>query len=66
MFTTFPDLFNKIYGWDSGISGLAYLGASFGFAVATLAGVPILSRIYNTVCQKRTYILYELLYSLIK
>lgn len=50
MFTTFPTLFNEIYGWDAGISGLAYLGSGVGFLVGTIATTPIAGGIYTTVC----------------
>ncbi|KAH9973090.1 major facilitator superfamily domain-containing protein [Lactifluus volemus] len=37
MFATFPDLFNNVYHFGTGVAGLAYLGLGVGFTVATLA-----------------------------
>ncbi|KAF3480260.1 putative transporter [Arthroderma uncinatum] len=30
LFTTFPSVFHGVYGWDEGVSGLAYLGLGIG------------------------------------
>ena len=49
MFTTFPTLFNGIYGWGPGVSGLAYLGPGMGFVVATGIGTPLMNKIYLSV-----------------
>jgi hypothetical protein len=49
MFTTFPMLFQEMYGWDTGISGLAYLASGIGFLVGTFGAAPLAGHIYTTV-----------------
>lgn len=39
LFTTFPVVFQETYGFDTGISGLAYLGLGLGF----LSGIIVFS-----------------------
>jgi len=46
MFATFPNLFTDVYHFNTGISGLAYVGLGFGFVSATLFGANISNKIY--------------------
>ncbi|KAF9073047.1 multidrug resistance protein 4 [Rhodocollybia butyracea] len=46
MFTTFPTLFSDVYGFDTEIGGLVYLGLGIGFIVATLFGAKQANQIY--------------------
>ncbi|GAW09498.1 mfs multidrug [Lentinula edodes] len=52
MFTTFPELFNVIYGFDTGIGGLVYLGLGIGFLVATMFGAKTADQIYHYLATK--------------
>ncbi|KAJ3828255.1 major facilitator superfamily domain-containing protein [Lentinula raphanica] len=52
MFTTFPELFNGIYGFDTGIGGLVYLGLGIGFLVATMFGAKTADQIYHYLASK--------------
>ncbi|KAJ4473061.1 multidrug resistance protein 4 [Lentinula aciculospora] len=52
MFTTFPELFNVIYGFDTGIGGLVYLGLGIGFLVATMFGAKTADQIYHYLAAK--------------
>lgn len=45
MLTTFPLLFQTVYGWRAGISGLAYLGLGLGFVLAALGGSPVMNKV---------------------
>ena len=48
-----PDLFTEVYHFNTGESGLAYLGVGVGFLAATLFGVKVSDKIYLHVCQGR-------------
>lgn len=50
MFATFPDLFSRVYGFSTGIGGLAYIGLGVGFFSATIFGAKVSNIIYTTVC----------------
>ncbi|KAJ3726767.1 multidrug resistance protein 4 [Lentinula raphanica] len=52
MFTTFPELFNGIYGFDTGIGGLVYLGLGIGFLLATIFGAKTADQIYHYLASK--------------
>ncbi|KIK56610.1 hypothetical protein GYMLUDRAFT_75996 [Collybiopsis luxurians FD-317 M1] len=52
MFTTFPDLFSTVYGFNTGVGGLVYLGLGIGFLVATLFGARTADQIYHHLAQK--------------
>ncbi|KIY43121.1 MFS general substrate transporter [Fistulina hepatica ATCC 64428] len=52
MFTTFSDVFVGIYGFDTSISGLAYLGLGTGFGISTLFGARAANTIYLYFCKK--------------
>ena len=43
------DIFSRVYGFNTGVGGLAYLGLGVGFIVATLFGAKIGHEIYKTV-----------------
>jgi len=46
-----PDLFSVVYHFNTGMSGLAYIGIGFGFLFATACGVKLSDKIYIYVCQ---------------
>ncbi|KAF8516470.1 major facilitator superfamily domain-containing protein [Hysterangium stoloniferum] len=52
MFTTFPDLFSKTYGWGVGVSGLAYLGPGLGFFVGNILGAPMITFVYVKLSER--------------
>ncbi|KAF5390887.1 hypothetical protein D9757_004505 [Collybiopsis confluens] len=52
MFTTFPNLFSEIYGFNTGVGGLVYLGLGIGFILATLFGARTADQIYHHLAQK--------------
>ncbi|KAJ3783432.1 multidrug resistance protein 4 [Lentinula aff. detonsa] len=52
MFTTFPELFNVIYGFDTGTGGLVYLGLGIGFLIATMFGAKTADQIYHHLSAK--------------
>jgi len=46
-----PGLFQEVYHFSIGLSGLAYLGIGVGFLSATIFGVKLSDKIYIYVCQ---------------
>jgi multidrug resistance protein len=52
LFTTFPQVFQGIYGMSVGISGLAYLGIGIGFTFAILFGIPQIDKQYRRLTAK--------------
>ncbi|EIW82421.1 multidrug resistance protein 4 [Coniophora puteana RWD-64-598 SS2] len=52
MFATFPDLFSGEYHFNTGVSGLAYIGLGLGFLLATLFGAHISDKIYLNLCNR--------------
>ncbi|KAE9388907.1 multidrug resistance protein 4 [Gymnopus androsaceus JB14] len=52
MFTTFPELFSDVYGFDTGIGGLVYLGLGVGFLLATVFGSQTADQIYHYLASK--------------
>ena len=49
MFSTFPQLFTDIYGFNIGTGGLAYIGLGVGFCLAAMVGAKMADVIYNKV-----------------
>lgn len=45
--TNLVDLFSNIYGFSTGIGGLAYIGLGLGFFLATIVGASIADEIYQ-------------------
>ncbi|KAK7060904.1 hypothetical protein VNI00_000637 [Paramarasmius palmivorus] len=52
MFTTFADLFSRVYGFKPGVGGLVYLGLGVGFLLSTAFGAKTANTIYNRLAQK--------------
>ncbi|EJD34585.1 MFS general substrate transporter, partial [Auricularia subglabra TFB-10046 SS5] len=52
MFTTFPTTFHDIYGFGTGVSGLAYLGLGVGFFSSTLIGSRVMNTIYLNLTKR--------------
>ncbi|KAJ7228182.1 major facilitator superfamily domain-containing protein [Mycena pura] len=52
MFTTFSTLFSDVYGFDTGISGLTYIGLGVGFFIATFLSARVASEIYLYLSKK--------------
>ncbi|KAG2118857.1 multidrug resistance protein 4 [Suillus discolor] len=52
MFSTFPDLFSKVYHFSTGMGGLTYLGTGVGFLAATLFGARVSGKIYIYLAAK--------------
>jgi len=52
MFATFPVLFNDVYHFRTGVSGLAYLGVGIGFTVATALGGHYGNKIYRALAAR--------------
>ncbi|KAG8862990.1 hypothetical protein FRB96_000410 [Tulasnella sp. 330] len=46
MFVTFPSIYEGVYGWSPGISGLAYLGPGIGFMIGLVLGGAMVDKIY--------------------
>jgi hypothetical protein len=47
----YPALFSEVYHFNTGMSGLAYIGIGFGFVSATVFGVKLSDKMYIYVCQ---------------
>lgn len=47
LFTTFPTLYAEVYHFNSGISGLMYLGPGIGFFASTLICAPLIDKVYR-------------------
>lgn len=52
MFTTFPMVFNDIYGFNTGVGGLVYLGIGFGFFAASAFGAKTADQIYHYLAKR--------------
>jgi len=52
MFTTFSTLFSEIYGFDTGIGGLTYIGLGVGFLLATAFSAKSANQIYLHLSKK--------------
>ncbi|KAF5373395.1 hypothetical protein D9757_009759 [Collybiopsis confluens] len=52
MFTTFPNLFTVVYGFDTGTGGLVYLGLGVGLAVATIFGAKTANQMYHYLAKE--------------
>ncbi|KAI9513187.1 multidrug resistance protein 4 [Russula earlei] len=52
MFATFPGLFNDVYHFRTGVSGLAYLGVGIGFSVATAMGGHYGNKVYHALAAR--------------
>jgi len=52
MFTTFSTLFSDIYGFDTGIGGLTYIGLGVGFLLATAFSARSGNQIYLHLSKK--------------
>ncbi|KIK48668.1 hypothetical protein CY34DRAFT_71476 [Suillus luteus UH-Slu-Lm8-n1] len=52
MFSTFPDLFSKVYHFSIGAGGLTYLGTGVGFLLAALFGARVSNKIYTYLAAK--------------
>ncbi|KAF8815165.1 MFS general substrate transporter [Phlegmacium glaucopus] len=52
MFSTFPQTFQSIYGFNTGIGGLAYLGLGVGFLAASLFGAKFGQDMYKKLADK--------------
>ncbi|KAJ7129185.1 major facilitator superfamily domain-containing protein [Mycena epipterygia] len=52
MFTTFSTLFATIYGFDTGIGGLTYIGLGVGFILATVFSARSGNEIYSRLSKK--------------
>ncbi|KAJ7739903.1 major facilitator superfamily domain-containing protein [Mycena metata] len=52
MFTTFATLFADIYGFDTGIGGLTYIGLGVGFLLATVFSARSANEIYLHLLKK--------------
>jgi len=52
LFVTFPTLYSEVYGWDAGISGLAYLGPGIGFFASTMLAALLMDRIYAKLSER--------------
>ncbi|KZT12824.1 multidrug resistance protein 4 [Laetiporus sulphureus 93-53] len=52
MFTTFPDLFTNVYGFNTGVSGLAYIGLGLGFISSTIIGASVADTVYKTLAAR--------------
>ncbi|KAJ8597731.1 multidrug resistance protein 4 [Rhizopogon salebrosus TDB-379] len=52
MFATFPALFSEVYHFNTGMSGLAYIGIGFGFVSATVFGVKLSDKMYIYLAAK--------------
>ncbi|KZV92010.1 MFS general substrate transporter [Exidia glandulosa HHB12029] len=52
MLTTFPILYENVYGWGPGIAGLAYIGLGLGFLIAGMGGSQVMSKIYLSMTAK--------------
>lgn len=53
MFVTFPSIYEGVYGWSPGISGLAYLGVGIGFFGGVILGGSLVDKIYVYVSDFR-------------
>jgi len=47
LFTTFPQVYEGIYGFSPGITGLTYLGIGIGYVLAVLFGIPQIDKQYR-------------------
>ncbi|KAL5527636.1 hypothetical protein ACEPAG_6437 [Sanghuangporus baumii] len=52
MFATFPELFPNVYGFSTGLAGLAYLGPGVGFCLSTAYGAYVADGIYQRLVAK--------------
>ncbi|KAJ7217316.1 major facilitator superfamily domain-containing protein [Mycena pura] len=52
MFTTFSTLFESVYGFNTGTSGLAYIGLGVGFLTATVFSAKWGNQIYHYLMKK--------------
>ncbi|KAK0482188.1 multidrug resistance protein 4 [Armillaria novae-zelandiae] len=52
MFTTFPTVFNEIYGFNIGVGGLVYLGIGIGFLTASAFGAKTADQIYHYLAKR--------------
>ncbi|KAK0192500.1 multidrug resistance protein 4 [Armillaria mellea] len=52
MFTTFPTVFNEIYGFNTGVGGLVYLGIGIGFVAASVFGAKTTDQIYHYLAKR--------------
>jgi len=52
LFTTFPEVFQNIYGFSPGLTGLTYLGIGIGFILAILFGIPQIDKQYRRLTAK--------------
>jgi len=52
MFATFPGVYSGIYGFSTGIAGLAYLGPGVGFVLSTFYGAYVADGLYKRLIAK--------------
>ncbi|KAI0650616.1 multidrug resistance protein 4 [Trametes meyenii] len=52
MFAVFPEVFTRIYGFNTGTGGLAYIGLGVGFVGATLFGANFADKVYARLVAK--------------
>ncbi|CAL1710913.1 unnamed protein product [Somion occarium] len=52
MFATFPTLFITVYGFNTGTSGLAYIGLGVGFLASTMFGGWFGDKVYQMMTQR--------------
>ena len=52
LFTTFPIVFQDVYGFSPGITGLTYMGVGLGFLLAILFGIPQIDKQYRRLTAK--------------
>ncbi|KAJ7098686.1 multidrug resistance protein 4 [Mycena belliarum] len=52
MFATFSTLFSTIYGFNTGIGGLTYLGLGVGFIMATVFSAKLGNDVYHNLAKK--------------
>jgi hypothetical protein len=52
LFTTFPQVYQNLYGFSPGITGLMYIGVGTGFIVTILFGIPQIDIQYRRLTAK--------------
>jgi hypothetical protein len=52
LMTTFPDVWQRLYGFTPGETGLTYIGVALGFTIAILFGIPQIDKQYRRLTAK--------------